>query len=128
VENDMTRQFTEPPQIGVSESRHEKLRQLKDDGHFAEMADAYKFAVAFALLKGKSLEPQGKKITTFSTSTLDPTQALFSIVQETRESENEPVWRTIERLAEWGIEELTQIAESGEIVFSKLIEDANRVD
>ena len=43
---------TEPTVTGVSEKTHAKLKRLKEDGHFREMADAYRFAIGLALAQG----------------------------------------------------------------------------
>ena len=45
-----TTAINEPTMIGLGERTHPLLRRLKDDGHFAEMADAYRFGVALACL------------------------------------------------------------------------------
>lgn len=40
---------------------------------------------------------------------------------------DEPVYKTIERLAEWGVIELSAMSETGSIDFESLMEKANSV-
>lgn len=72
----------EPTTIGLTEESHGILKRLKDEGHFAEMADAYRFAIALALSLGQ--EPPlvgGSRQTIFNVGTLDPDRALYYAVK-----------------------------------------------
>ena len=62
---------SEPTMIGVAEATHPKLQRLKDDGHFREMADAYRFAIGLALAQG--IDPPEISARTLYASGTSPT-------------------------------------------------------
>ena len=102
--------------IGVSEVTHAKLKRLKEDGHFKEMADAYRFAIGLALAQG-STPPEISSQTVFSVATIDPDQSIKNAIQTILNDKVEgiPIYRMAERLADWGIQELSAQADRGEI-------------
>lgn len=106
----------EPTMIGVSEATHGKLKQLKEDGHFREMADAYRFAIGLALAQGIS-PPEISSQTVFSVATIDPDQSIKNSIQIIMgdKVEGVAVYRMAERLADWGVKELWAEAQNGEI-------------
>jgi hypothetical protein len=106
----------EPTMIGVSDATHAKLTRLKEDGHFREMADAYRFAIGLALAQGID-PPEISSRTVFSVATIDSDQSLKNAIQTIMGSrlKDIPVYRMAERLADWGIQELYAQAERGEI-------------
>lgn len=119
-------QVDEPTTIGLSKRRHTALKALKEEGHFAEMADAYRFAIALALAHGGVTEPvTGSRTTVFNVGTLDPDGSIYAAVQALREDTDEAVYRTAEKLAEWGVSELMELASSGEISFGSLLAQAD---
>jgi Arc/MetJ-type ribon-helix-helix transcriptional regulator len=98
----------EPVTIGLGPEAHEELKQLKTSGLFREMADAYRFAIAYALAReadAGSLPDVGGQ-TIFNIGTVDPDRAIFAAVSAFRGPIREPVYRTAERLAEWGVREI----------------------
>ena len=108
----------EPTNIGLSEATHAKLKRLKEDGHFREMADAYRFAIGLALAQGMIDPPELSSTTTvFGVATIDPDQTLRrgieAIVGDRLQGKS--IYRFAERLADWGIQELSREAERGEI-------------
>jgi hypothetical protein len=110
--------ISEPTMIGLSDSTHAKLKRLKEDGHFREMADAYRFRIGLALAQGMVDPPEISSTTTvFSVATIDPDQTLRrgieAIVGERLNGKS--VYKFAERLADWGIQELSRDAERGEI-------------
>jgi Arc/MetJ-type ribon-helix-helix transcriptional regulator len=119
----------EPIQVGLSKDGHEKLLRLKEDGHFADMADAYRFAIALAIAHGAM--PEDKQYrngpTIFNTGSLDPDRSLYTVIKALFQPLNEPVYRLAERLAEWGVNELYRLSEKGSIPVSELIEEASRL-
>lgn len=119
---------SEPTTIGLSDTAHGKLKRLKEDGHFLEMTDAYRFAIALALSHG-AIAPviKGSRQTIFNIGTLDPENSLYAAVSALREETDEPVYRTAERLAEWGVEELSRLAQTGEISFGELFREAENL-
>lgn len=108
--------ISEPTMIGVSEATHAKLKRLKEDGHFKEMADAYRFAIGLALAQG-SIPPEVSSQTVFSVATIDPDQSIKNAIQTilSDKVEGVPIYRMAERLADWGIQELSAQADRGEI-------------
>jgi hypothetical protein len=107
---------TEPTMIGVSDATHPKLKRLKDDGHFREMADAYRFAIGLALAQGVT-PPEISSQTVFSVATIDPDQSIRIAIQTIFGDSlgDTPVYKIAERLADWGIQELSAQADRGEI-------------
>lgn len=106
----------EPTMIGVSEATHAKLKRLKEDGHFNEMADAYRFGIGLALAQGIT-PPEISSNTVFSVATIDPDQTIRTAIQTILGEKlgTLPVYRMAERLADWGVQELYAQAERGEI-------------
>jgi hypothetical protein len=107
----------EPTMIGLSEPVHAKLARLKEDGHFREMQDAYRFAIGLALAQGIDPPEMASSRTVFSVATIDPDQSLKNAIQTIMGSKlnDVPVYRMAERLADWGVQELYAQAERGEI-------------
>lgn len=118
---------SEPTMIGLSERAHAVLKRLKEDGHFSEMADAYRLGVALALAHGVvPEEPPPPRTTVFSVATIDPDREIGAAVRALIDTADLPVYRWVERLAEWGVMELGRRAERGEIDFSAMLGDAER--
>lgn len=118
----------EPSMIGLSDRAHQLLKRLKDDGHFAEMADAYRFGVALAL--AHNVTPQeiiGSRTTVFSVATIDPDREIATAVKTILRDDGISIYRKVERLAEWGVRELARRAEDGEIDFAALLSEAMHI-
>ncbi|MEW6344923.1 MAG: hypothetical protein RXR20_31935 [Paraburkholderia sp.] len=117
--------IAEPTMIGLSEKSHILLKRLKDDEHFAEMADAYRFGIALALAHGVvPHEPPSPRTTIFSVATIDPDREIANAVRMLADTQDVPIYRWIERLAEWGVNELARRAEGGDIDFGALLAEA----
>lgn len=108
---------SEPTMLGVSDTTHAKLKRLKEDGHFKEMADAYRFGIGLALAQGQVPPELSSPTTVFSVGTVDPDQAIKKAVQTilADQVEGASVYKMTERLADWGIQELAAQADRGEI-------------
>jgi hypothetical protein len=115
----------EPTTVGLSETGHSNLQRLKEEGYFKEMLDAYRFAIALALSRGAMAEKDSRK-TIFNVGTLDPDNLIYSAVSELRTVEDEPVYKTAERLAEWGIAELYDLAKSQKLDFADLLKNSDK--
>lgn len=90
-------------QIGMSLEGQARLDRFKGSGYFAELRDAYKFAVAFALAKGVTPpEIQLKRQTMFAIATIDPDGTLATAIRELLPCDEVPPYRWAERLAESG--------------------------
>ena len=124
----MNSQIIEPSTIGLSESTHALLTKLKEDGYFSEMQDGYRFGISLAL--SKDIIPEeisGNKRTTFNIGTLDPDKTIYKAIKLLLDTQDVPVYRWAERLAEWGILELAKKAESGDIDFGEIIHQAHKM-
>jgi hypothetical protein len=118
----------EPSMIRLSERTHPLLKRLKDDGYFAEMADAYRFGVALALAHGvQSDEILESKQTVFSVATIDPDREIATAVRTILGDDGASIYKRVERLAEWGVRELARRAEESEIDFAGLLSEATRL-
>jgi hypothetical protein len=110
----------EPTTVGLTNSTKQSLDRLKNEGYFYEMLDAYKFAVGYALACNAISPPLSNTTTIFNVGTLDKDRMLYNAVEALRVEEEEPVYKTVERLAEWGIKEMIADAERGSIDFSNI--------
>lgn len=122
--------MSEPTTIGLSGRAHQKLQQLKEDGHFEDMQDAYRFAIALALAHGAETIPEqeiSNRTTIFNVGTIDPDGSLHFAVRTLAEVRGDSVYRTAENLAEWGVNELDQMASSGRIPFGRLLAEAEEI-
>ncbi|MBN3815617.1 hypothetical protein G3N57_02915 [Paraburkholderia sp. Se-20369] len=118
----------EPTMIGLSEKGHVLLKRLKEDGHFAEMADAYRFGIALALAHGVvPPEPPAPRTTIFSVATIDPDREIGNAVRMLADTQDLPVYRWVERLAEWGVNELARRSESGDIDVGSILAQATNI-
>ena len=104
------REVQEPAQVSILETSHEKLQALAQEGYFSEMRWAYKFAVALALDRGaRPVRGDGPRTTLYSVSTLDPDGTLKLAVDTLYDRGSEPAFKVVERLAEWGIDEMHRL-------------------
>jgi hypothetical protein len=102
--------------LALTEGAHKKLTAMKDDGHFAEMRDAYRLAIGVAMRAGQLAPRDQKRSRTYlNAGSLDPDGLLRDVVQETFAAEGQP-YEVIERLAEAGISILyEELSLSGEV-------------
>lgn len=103
--------------VGLSSERAEELDQLKEKGFINEKLDGYRIGVALALAHGEIAPPTVKRDTTFmNIGSLDPNGELQAAVQALCAQGDEPVYRTVERLAEWGIAELVRLSAGEDVI------------
>jgi hypothetical protein len=124
----MTTNFiSEPTTIGLSEKSHGLLKRLTEDrrnGAFAEMADAYRFAIALALAHGVIPgEIPAPRQTIFNVGTLDPDKMIYNAVKALLNTADTPVYRWAERLAEWGVGELSARADRGDLDIGEILKE-----
>jgi len=117
----------EPTMIGLSELTHPLLKRLKEDGHFAEMADAYRFGLALALACGEEPEELTPRTTIFSVATIDPDKEIFSAVKALKNPLGVSIYKQVERYADWGVRELSKRAKNGDIDFATLLKEAEKL-
>lgn len=116
----------EPTMIGLSEKTHPLLKRLREDGHFSEMADAYRFGVALALAYGVIPDDvAGTRTTVFSVATIDPDREIAAAVRTILGDDGSSIYRKVERLAEWGVKELSRQADEGEIDFAAILRESD---
>lgn len=117
----------EPVTVGLSASGHAHLVALEESGYFLRMADAYRFAVALGVSHDAMDSTERTRRTIFNVGSLDPDRSIYEAVAALRPPLEEPVYRTVERYAEWGIEELARLAAGGEIEFGPLLKEAEKL-
>ena len=112
--------------FSLSERVHAKLKRLQEEEHFPEMKDAYLFGIALGLSRGIIPPEIGspKSAGIYSISQIDPDQSIALAINLLMDTHDLPPYRWAERLAEWGIEELSRESENGQIDFSKLLIEA----
>lgn len=115
----------EPNQIGIGEVAHVKLKKLYEDGHFAQMMDAYRFAIALALAHGvKPSEITGSRQNVYSVATIDPDQSLYTAIKTLINTGDISVYRWAERLADWGVMEMSRRAEEGTLDIGQILKES----
>ncbi len=118
----------EPTTIGLSDKAHAMLKRLAEDklnGNFAEMADAYRFGIALALAHGVMPdEISGQRTTIFNVGTLDPDKQIYTTIRSLLKTGDAPVYRWAERLAEWGVRELSAMIDKGELDIGAILAKA----
>lgn len=109
--------ISEPTTMGCSESTHAKLKRLKEDNHFREMLDAYRFGIGLALAQGITEPPEISSQTVFAVGSVDPDQSLKRAIEAILGDglKGKSTYKMAERLADWGIQELAREAERGTI-------------
>jgi hypothetical protein len=117
----------EPVTVGLSASAHAHLTALESAGFFARMNDAYRFAIALGLSHESFDNSERNRRTIFNVGSLDPDRSIYEAVAALRTRTDEPVYRTAERYAEWGVEEIIRLRASGDIDFGTLLKEAERL-
>lgn len=116
---------TEPTNVGLNQRTHQKLKRLKEDGHFGEMVDAYRCAIALALAYGVVPDDNiTSRSNIFNVGTVDPDKEIYTAIKAIIPKGDVAVYKMAERLAEWGVNELSDKAKSGFLDFASLINDA----
>lgn len=112
----------EPTQIGLSEKSHSLLKRLKEDGYFSEMVDAYRFGIAYGL--SKCIEPPevpSPRVTVFGVTTVDPEGSLAIAIRTLSNDQETPVYKIAERLADWGVNELSEMSRNGSLDVAQIV-------
>jgi hypothetical protein len=114
----------EPVTVGLSAVGHDGLIRLQEDGYFAEMTDAFRFAIALGLAHGRESQGSGKRTTFLNVGSLDGDRSLYNAVKALAEHTEEPIYRVAERYAEWGVAEMIAELEGGRLSLSKMLAEA----
>ena len=109
--------------VGLTAESHSNIQRLKEEGVFADMLDAYRFAIGLAIKRGL-LAPEGIKTSTiFNVGSLDRDGIIKDLILTLFvEAESRP-YVFAERLAEAGVKELIQLYDSQQLRFSDLFSD-----
>jgi hypothetical protein len=110
--------------VGLSDTGNDKLDYLKEQGYFAEKIDGYRFAVSLALAHGVIPPELPKRVTFLNVGSLDPDQTLRRAVEALmpNQAAETTVYRLVERLADWGVNDLYAQAQHGDIDFEAIFE------
>lgn len=114
----------EPTTIGLSDQAHSMLKRLTEDkqnGNFAEMADAYRFGIALALANGVIPEDVSGQRTIFNVGTLDPDKQIYMTIKFLINTGDTPIYHWAERLAEWGVREMSSMADRGDFDIGSIL-------
>lgn len=114
--------------VGLSDSGNDKLDYLREQGYFAEKIDGYRFAASLALAHGVIPPEIPKRVTFLNVGSLDPDQALRHAVEALMPDQvaETTVYRLVERLADWGVNELHAQAQGGDIDFEAIFDQLAR--
>ena len=112
----------------LSTDGQRKLQQLKEDLVFIDQVDAYRFSVALGIAYGKQLETTKTK-TIFNIGTVDPNGTLRMVISTLgiMDTSYGDIGKTMENLAEWGIDKLHSEHISGGIDFSSYLNEISEV-
>jgi hypothetical protein len=110
--------------VGLSDPANDKLDYLREQGYFAEKLDGYRFAVGLALAQGVIPPEISKRVTFLNVGSLDPDQTLRRAVEALMPDQvaETTVYRLVERLADWGVNDLHAQAQRGDIDFAAIFE------
>ena len=114
----------EPNTVGLSPAGKVAVQRLIDGKIFLRQIDVYRFAIALGLAHGGYEGGIPKGDTMFNIGTLDPDGSLRTAVELLRGERDEPVLRSAERYAEWGVREMDRAYAGGSIRFSSWLAEA----
>jgi hypothetical protein len=106
--------------LGASEFGHGVLKRLEADGIFPEMMDAYRFAIALGLSKGRRTPFTGRR-TVFNVGSFDKDEAVSGVISALMEVEAAQVYRVAEELAETGFQMIAPVVDAGEFRFDDFL-------
>ena len=114
---------TRQTMIGLTKISHGKLKTLKENGVFNEMADGYRTGIALAIAMDMNPTPiTENRVTIFSVATIDNKQEISTIVKSLLGVSSESIYTIIEQLAEIGIKKLyAEYEENGNIDFISML-------
>ena len=118
---------SETKTLGTTNVGKVRIKKLVDEKVFASEMQAFQFAVSFALSRQGISDKLSGLNTTWSRGA-SGVQELYDLTKNLRAQafDSEPVLKTAERLAEWGLESLEEIYdERGQIDFCEILEERN---
>jgi hypothetical protein len=116
----------EPTTIGLSKSAHQKLKELQELQYFRDLLDGYRFAIGMALAQGIDPPDISDRTTMFNIGTFDPDQSLKYSIQAVMGDrvKEQPIYKIAERLAEWGVNEMSRLSDESKLNLVELLEQA----
>lgn len=114
-------------QIGISEKMHPHLVELKEQGYFAQMMEAYRFAIALALVTGEIPPEIQAKQTTFNATAIDPDGSIRTAIRALMPCDDVPPYRWAERLADAGMQILAEKMARGTLDISTILREAEQL-
>ena|SRR5258708_2849969 len=114
----------EPTTVGLTAEGHDNLKRLKEHGYFAEMQDAYRFAIALGLAHNARHPGSGTRGTIFNVGTLDPDRSIYNAIKALGGNGEAPIYALAEEYAEWGVAEMIRSADKGSLSLAALLEEA----
>ena len=119
----MNEQKDDRTTVGLSQSSHALMEQLKLEGYFDDMADCYKFALGLAIRRGLDPIKADHKQTYTNIGSLDKDFMIRDLMAELYPEiggADQPV-SVIEALAEAGMQELSVMVSAGSFKISDVI-------
>lgn len=93
--------------LALTEEGHRKLSQLKEDGYFGEMRDAYRLAISLAMAEGLIADRATSRTRTYiNVGSLDPDGILRDAITAYFQGREGPPYEVAERLGEAGVADL----------------------
>jgi len=114
---------SEPKQLGTTDVGKARSKKLVDEKVFSTEMQAFQFAVSFALSRGGISDKLSNVNTTWGVGASGVLQ-VYELTKNLRDQafNSEPVLKTAERLAEWGLESLEELyEEKGLIDFCEIL-------
>lgn len=115
--------MVEPTGLGLSEIAHARAKKLQEDGHFSQMVDAYKFAIAYAIAAGATPGELAHRKNVFGVATVDPKGEIYGAIKSLVDTGDTPIYHWAERLADWGIMELSRRSDGGTLDIATILLD-----
>ncbi|HZR00552.1 MAG TPA: hypothetical protein VFC93_17265 [Chloroflexota bacterium] len=106
--------------IGLSEEGHAAIQMLKDAGVFNEMQDAYRFAIALAIARGKVSPETTKFRSNWHVNGIDKDESIRTVIMEMFPAAADRPYAYAERLADAGVLELGSLHKAGTLRFADL--------
>jgi hypothetical protein len=119
--------FEEPTTVGLSAKGHAILVRLREDDFFAEMQDAYRFAIALGIAHESTLDAKGSRQTIFNVGTLDPDQSIKNALKALHPDPGCAYYSLAERYAEWGVAEMGAQMDSGKLSLASFLTEAEEL-
>ena len=99
----------EPTTVGITDRANRMLVEMTEDsGEFKQKLDGYRFAIALAISAGGISNTLTNSRTIYAVGSLDPEKVIYNTAKVLLGDlyPDQPIYKIVERLAEWGIQEM----------------------